>query len=64
MKNLVRAEHNNYVCIFESIKIHNLRIGISSKDIFDDNNGLLNHIVDFDLNQLKQYCNAPLSCSF
>lgn len=53
MKKLVRAEHNNYVCIFESIKIHNLRIGISSKDIFDDNNGLLNHIVDFDLNQLK-----------
>ena len=42
----------------------NLRVGVSSKDIFNDYNCLLNHIVHFNLDQFKQNTNASLSSSF
>ena len=41
-----------------------LPVRVSSEDVLDDNDSLLNHIVDLGLDELQQHIDAALCCPF
>jgi hypothetical protein len=57
------ADCNIMICSIE-LHVQGLPVGIATEDVFDDDDGFLNHIVDFVSDQLQKHVDAAFCGTF